>query len=50
VQRADDRAREGGLAGAQRAAQRDEVARLQRAGEFARARLERGAVVEDVIR
>jgi hypothetical protein len=50
VQRADDRAREGRLAGAEGSAQRDDVARLQRAGESARVRLERGAVVEDVIR
>jgi len=50
VQRADDRAREGRLPGAERAAQRDEVARFQRAGESARKCLERGTVVEDVIR
>jgi hypothetical protein len=50
VQRADDRAREGRLAGAEGAAQRDDVARPQRARESVRVRLERRAVVEDVIR
>jgi uncharacterized membrane protein len=47
VQRRDDRADEGRLSGAQPAAQRDDVARAQRAGELARERFESIPSVED---
>jgi hypothetical protein len=48
VQLGHHRAREGGLSGAERAAERDDVTRAQRARERAREALEREAVVEDL--
>ncbi|HYW54321.1 MAG TPA: hypothetical protein VE826_10135 [Dongiaceae bacterium] len=50
MQRRDDRADEGRLSGAERASERDDVARPQRASEIARESLERSAIVEDVKR
>jgi hypothetical protein len=50
VERAHDGPHEGRLAGTQRPAEPDDVARPQRTREYARKGIESGLAVEDVIR